>query len=57
MSLTPGIYSQDVKHQSNEFIEDASAGTPAEIESLGVDEKKLLRKVYVQYSICLYGRD
>lgn len=41
--VTPGIYSQDAKRQqSNEFIEDS---TVTEIESLGVDEKKLLRKV------------
>lgn len=43
--VTPGIYSQDVKRPSNEFIEDAGTVTPIEIESLGVDEKKLLRKV------------
>ena len=45
MSVTPENYSQDVKNLSNEFLEDVSPGTPADVEGLGVDEKKLLRKV------------
>jgi hypothetical protein len=41
------VYDADLKPSSGEFIEDSAAVRASELEALGVDEKKLVRKVSV----------
>lgn len=46
LAKTNSVFDTDAKpNGSGEFIEDATRAEASELEALGVDEKKLLRKV------------